>query len=657
MRRVNAGAAQKEPEKSVSGRQPWKTGRGASERQSEKTGRGAAGRQSEQSGTHVTGKQPGKSGPTDTLRVIGRALGVSMRVKKPYSLVISLAGFPAALIPAAISRYMGRFTDHVQGIYTGRGTMEAALGVMALILVLYLLQELLRIGQEYCTEADKAAVELYIQETIMDCSAAVRYQYIENEDDFQDRLSFLEQYGTYKVALSMNLVIRLAQSGLTFVTVAGSLAVIDWRILILLLATGLPAMWLSAAQNAADYKANARNMKEMRMVNKFYSIADGMIYQGRARYTIQFAGAYPWLKKRWRETADDYIAKKRRIARKFIGWNLLADLLRNGVLLVVLLLTAWKIYETPALGLGMFMSVYLLSRQLQKVTGTLFTDGAAMLGDVPYMKDFFALKDVPREPEERAPVELKQADIVYDHVSFTYPGAKTEALEDISVTIRQGEKIAVVGRNGSGKSTFINLLCGIYEPAKGQVQVGNLKVYDHLASVRNAISVAFQNFGRYETSLRNNVTVGDTSRTVEDQEILDLAAGTGADQVIAAQKDGLSEMIGSFSERGNNLSGGQWQKLALTRALIRKKSRIIILDEPTAALDPMAEARLYHRFTGLTEDKTTLLISHRLGIASVVNRILVFDKGRIVEDGSHEELMARDGVYARMYRAQAKWYQ
>ena len=214
-----------------------------------------------------------------------------------------------------------------------------------------------------------------------------------------------------------------------------------------------------------------------------------------------------------------------------------------------------------------------------------------------------------------------------------------------------------MGRNGSGKSTFINLLCGIYEPAKGQVQVGNLKVYDHLASVRNAISVAFQNFGRYETSLRNNVTVGDTSRTVEDQEILDLAAGTGADQVIAAQKDGLSEMIGSFSERGNNLSGGQWQKLALTRALIRKKSRIIILDEPTAALDPMAEARLYRRFTGLTEDKTTLLISHRLGIASVVNRILVFDKGRIVEDGSHEELMARDGVYARMYRAQAKWYQ
>lgn len=131
---------------------------------------------------------------------------------------------------------------------------------------------------------------------------------------------------------------------------------------------------------------------------------------------------------------------------------------------------------------------------------------------------------------------------------------------------------------------------------------------------------------------------------------------TGASQIIEAQPSGLDEEVGSFSEKGNDLSGGKWQKIALTRALLRKKSRIIILDEPTAALDPVAEANLYQDFAELTGDKTTLLISHRLGFSTVADHILVFEDGRIVEDGSHKELMKMRGVYAKLYEAQAVWY-
>lgn len=608
------------------------------------------------SGGNNNGAAVQKMSLVGKLKVIGKALGISLKVKKPYSLAVSLLGFPAALIPVAVSDALGVFTDHVQAAYLGRETVRAAVIALLVMVGLYLLQVVYHVAEGYCVRADRIAVEHYIKETVMQCAATAQYKYIENESGFQDRLSFIESDGGYRVAQSMNLVVNLVHALITFITVAAAMAVIDWRVLAVLLVTSIPAVIVSSKQNGENYRTNARNMKEMRMTNRLYSIADGFVYDGRAFYTTKFSGAYPWFRKRWREVADDYIGKKRAVSRKYLLWNLLADFLRNGVLLAVLLITARKIYRDPAIGLGVFMSVYLLARQMQAVTGKLFTSGTALMGDAPYMKDFFDLGDIPKEPDEQAPEQMKNADIVCDHVSFSYPNTEHEVLHDISVTIRQGEKVAIVGHNGSGKSTFVNLLCGMYEPSRGAVRIGGKRVYGHLQTVRNAVSVAFQRFGRYETTLRENITVGDTSRTVSDGELLDLARHTGAGGVIGEQPRGPDENIGSFSERGNNLSGGQWQKIALTRALIRKNSRIIILDEPTAALDPIAEADLYREFAGLTEDKTTLLISHRLGITSVVDRILVFDGGRIVEDGSHEQLMKLDGVYAKLYRAQAEWY-
>lgn len=189
------------------------------------------------------------------------------------------------------------------------------------------------------------------------------------------------------------------------------------------------------------------------------------------------------------------------------------------------------------------------------------------------------------------------------------------------------------------------------------MKVNGENISDCLWKVRRSLSVIFQYFCQYQDTLRTNVTISDPARSDQDEEILALAKQTGADEVIKNQDHALDEEIGIFSEEGNNLSGGQWQKVAITRALFRKTARAYILDEPTAALDPIAEANIYRNFAELTGDKTTILISHRLGVTSVVDRILVFDKGRIVEDGNYAELIAKNGLYARMYQVQAKWYQ
>ncbi|MGE5579914.1 MAG: ABC transporter ATP-binding protein [Bacillota bacterium] len=271
-------------------------------------------------------------------------------------------------------------------------------------------------------------------------------------------------------------------------------------------------------------------------------------------------------------------------------------------------------------------------------------------------KDFFDLDLLEYEKRTKGEEPYESADIRLENVSFTYPNTTRKVLQDLNLTIKQGDKIAVVGENGSGKTTFVNLLCGMYEPDTGSVTVNGLPVTEHLSKVRRTMSVVFQDFGKYETTIRENITISDASRAATDDQLKELAERTGAYEFIRELKHGFDEVIGSFSQEGSNLSGGQWQKTAITRAAFRSGARIMILDEPTAALDPIAEADLYRNFAELTGDRTTILISHRLGITRLVDRILVFDDGRIVEDGTHDELMDRNGLYAKMYRAQAQWY-
>lgn len=265
--------------------------------------------------------------------------------------------------------------------------------------------------------------------------------------------------------------------------------------------------------------------------------------------------------------------------------------------------------------------------------------------------DFLNLPErqgLSEEPLKRELIELKG-------VSFIYPNSDKPALENIDLTVRKGETIAIVGVNGSGKSTLTRLLTGLYLPASGELAIDGRNVSDIAPkALYQGASAVFQRYQSYKMTVAENTRISEMEKEAETavRDVLEKA-----DFPVDSEKltEGLDTMLGK-DFGGIDLSGGQWQRLAIARGLYRDHD-MIILDEPTAAIDPIQEADIYHKFAEISKDKTAFIVTHRLGSAQIADRIIVMDAGHIVDMGTHEELMQREGKYREMYHAQAKWYQ
>jgi len=243
-----------------------------------------------------------------------------------------------------------------------------------------------------------------------------------------------------------------------------------------------------------------------------------------------------------------------------------------------------------------------------------------------------------------------------DHLSFRYPGSARQALTDVSLAIQPGETVALVGRNGSGKTTLLRLMMGMYEPLTGSVTYDGLNVREiGRASLWKAYAVVLQDYACYNMTVRENIHLGQIDAPPDDEAIHAAARASGADAFIQSLPDGYDTVLGKWFEDGEQLSAGQWQKIALARAFLRNAD-VIALDEPTSAMDAISERELFERLLCLSEGRTTLLVSHRLSNVWLANRIVVLDEGRIVESGTHGELMDLNGLYAALYSTQARQY-
>ncbi len=351
---------------------------------------------------------------------------------------------------------------------------------------------------------------------------------------------------------------------------------------------------------------------------------------------------------------DEALARRRSLISML--WGLLASASYYGSY-------AWIVYRTVGgqISIG-GMTLYLaVFRQSQTTFQGMFYNTSQLYESGLFLENLFGFLGIAPQMRSgegiKVPRPIRQG-FEFRDVSFRYPDREDWALRGVNLTIRPGEKIALVGANGAGKPTLIKLLTRLYDATEGQILLDgvDLREYD-LEDLRDCVGVIFQDFVRYQVTARENIGFGQIKDLGNEARIIAAAERGGADEVMAKLPGGYDTLLGRWFEKGAELSGGQWQKIALSRAYMREQADVLVLDEPTAALDAESEHKVFERFRELTRGRTSLLISHRFPTVRMADRIVVIEGGEVIEQGTHDELLAADGRYAELFRLQAMGYQ
>ncbi|MGH9194131.1 MAG: ABC transporter ATP-binding protein [Acidimicrobiia bacterium] len=470
---------------------------------------------------------------------------------------------------------------------------------------------------------------------------------------FYDRLIRAQRESYRPLMMVMNLT-SLLSTGVAVVGLLGILIRLEPLFAAVIVAAYVP-MWLANVRSSrAMYGFVWRRTPEERQMNYISSI---LTAQHSAK-EIRVFGLGRYLLNRYRGLFEDRLSELRKVLRKALIRNLLAAI-GSAVLTAGGFLLVLGFYQSGRLSIadaGATLAALLLAGT--RLSGVLATVGT-LYESALFVDDYWSFLEI--EPLQIVPVDAKTvprdfSSITLDNVTFTYPETDQPALRGITMELRRGETIALVGENGAGKTTLAKLLCRLYDPESGTIAWDGIDIrrFDP-AELRRNIAAIFQDFARYLLTARENIGFGDIGRIDDIDKVVEASRHAGADEFLSTLPQGYESTLGKLFDQGHELSIGQWQRVALARAFFRE-APLVIMDEPTASLDARREYALFQTMRSLFHDRTVVLISHRFSSVRMADKIFVLREGEITERGSHEELIELDGLYAELFRLQASAY-
>ena len=601
------------------------------------------------------------SGFLGVFRYSRRALGLVWETSRWMMLGLALCTLVAGVLPA-VAAWVGQLI--VDGVVSAMEAHQKATDpnllvsitpVLKLVAIEALIIALIALAQRGLAAQQSLLRALLGQKVnVMILEKAGQLSLSQFEDsELYDQLTRARREASTRPLALVNKTFGLLQNAISL----GSFAVLlvqfsPWALLILV-AGALP-VFISEAKFSGDaFRLFRWRSPQTRM--QIY--LETVLAREDSIKEVKLFGLEGLFLKRYRDIFTQLFAEDRRLTLRRESWGFLLGLLGT---LTFYAAYAWVVVETiaGALTLGQMTMYLMVFKQGQAALSASLTAISGMYEDNLYLSNLYEYLEQPIEDQSGTLTQgvLPGDGLRFEHVSFSYPGG-ADVLHDISLHLCPGQSLALVGENGSGKTTLIKLLTRLYHPTKGRILLDGSDLREwSTQALRDRTGVIFQDFVRYQLQVGENLGVGDTYAFNDEQRWQHAARHGMADEFITNMTSGYQTQLGRWFKNGQELSGGQWQKIALSRAYMRANADILVLDEPTAAMDAAAEAEVFARFREHSRDKMAILISHRFSTVRSADLILVIDQGHIIERGTHEELLATAGRYAKLFQLQAAGY-
>ncbi|BAY29166.1 ABC transporter-like protein [Nostoc carneum NIES-2107] len=589
-------------------------------------------------------------------RYSGRAIGLVWTTSRALTIILATLTLVAGLLPAAIA-YIGKLIVDavVLSAQAGAdGDISRPLLYVGLEAIAVIILAGSQRGLTICQSLLRALLGQRVNLLILEKSLTLDLKYFE-DSEFYDKLLNARREASVRPLSLVNRTFGLVQNALSLVTYGILLVKFSvWAVIVLILAA-MPAFigetkfageafrlfsWRAPETRQQHYLENLLAREDFVTEVKLYQLGEMLLG-------------------RYRQLFNNLYGEDRNLTLRRGWWGYLLSLVSTTAFYLAY---GWIVIETVLgkISLG-DMTMYLtVFRQGQSTFSAALTSIGGMYEDNLYLSNLYDfLEEQTPQPWGTATKGINPKDgIRFENVSFTYPGNLKPALQNISLHLKPGEKLAIVGENGSGKTTLIKLLTRLYTPDSGRITLDGLDLQEWDVEVlRRRIGVIFQNFVRYQFTVGENIGVGDVEY-LEDTNRWQKAAQKGMAQPFIHQlPNSFQTQLGRWFKGGQELSGGQWQKIALSRAFMRSRADILVLDEPTSAMDAQAEYEIFNHFRTVTKNQMVFLISHRFSTVRMADNIMVIESGKVVEQGTHEELLATGGQYAKLFLLQAAGYQ